>query len=748
MLEMRETMSYEPHSPECDDDLLEFSDDVAALAPTVAPWRILAVDDDNDFQAAIAFSLKDAVLLERPVILTQACSMTEAVRILAKQPEFSIVLVDVVMETDDAGLRLVKAIREMLGHFDTRIILLTGQPGFAPIDSVMSRYDLSDYCLKSDINRRGIKNILSGSLRAYRDIAAVSFARRSLNLILETSNRLVAKRRHEEIANIVLYEITRMLSLPAEGVVCVRSQECAVVEAEQILVIGAAGRLAPLIGETASKLPDSEIAEALVRALREKRDLCTRDGQVLFFPPHLCFEHYAVYVSTGRQLQQTESELLKVFIDTAARGFGTAKLLNNLERQAFVDPLLDLANRNAMLREIQRAMDNPDAAPQNLLKIDIDNFNGINSVFGSEHAADMLIAVRDAILKVFPPPHFLARVAPDRFYVIGPSELVNFEAAEPVFAAPLSVGGNEYLVTACYALVPLASVGPSPEDVMRAINASMRVAKAKGSGSCQQYDPAFESEARRRFSLSSRLAQAIPGKEFLTLMQPQIDLASGRMIGGEVLLRWNHAGGATPPGEFIPIAEQSVLIHKIGQTVIAQTFAALAALSKAGREDLTLSINVSPREFENENFVAALLAQCEATGIPASRIELEVLESAVMIHFELIRRQLAQFRQAGGSVAIDDFGTGMSSLAYLMELPHDRIKIDRSFISRLQSGEANQRLTRMIVDLGLSLNKTVIAEGVETPAQAEWLLANGCQQAQGWLYARAMPLDEFIAFCR
>ncbi|WP_374475172.1 DUF3369 domain-containing protein [Zoogloea sp.] len=276
-------MSYEPHTFGNDDDLLEFSDDVAVPAPTVVPWRILAVDDDSDFQAAIAFSLKDAVLLDRPAILTQACSMTEAVRILAKQPEFSIVLVDVVMETDDAGLRLVKAIREMLGHFDTRIILLTGQPGFAPIDSVMSRYDLSDYCLKSDINRRGIKNILTGSLRAYRDIAAVSFARRSLNLILETSNRLVAKRRHEEIANIVLYEITRMLSLPAEGVVCVRSQECAVVEAERILVIGAAGRLAPLIGEMVSKLPDPEIAEALVKALREKRDLSTRNGQVLFF---------------------------------------------------------------------------------------------------------------------------------------------------------------------------------------------------------------------------------------------------------------------------------------------------------------------------------------------------------------------------------------------------------------------------------------------------------------------------------
>ena len=730
------------------DDLLEFSNEVATSTPTCAPWRILAVDDDADFQAALAFSLKDATLLERPIMLTQAYSMAEAARLLAKGPEYSVVIADVVMETEDAGLRLAKAIREMLGHFDTRIILLTGQPGFAPIDSVMSRYDLSDYCLKSDINRRGIKNILTGSLRAYRDIAAISFARRSLNLILETSNRLVAKRKPEEIANIVLQEITRMLSLPPEGIVCVQSQPTATIDSRQIHIIGAAGRLATLVGATLAELESREISDALVTALHQQHDVNTRNGSVLFFPPHLTFEHYAVYVATGRKLQQTEYELIKVFIDTAARGFGTAKLLNSLERQAFVDPLLDIGNRNAIRREIQRAIDNPEAAPQNLLNIDIDNFNGINAAFGSEHASQLLIAVRDAVLKVFPPPHFVARVAPDLFYVIGPAELVDFESAEPIFAAPLTVDGNEYLITACYALVPLSAAGSTPEEVLRATNASMRAAKANGPGSHQRYNPSLEVEAKRRFAISSKLAQALCGNELTTLIQPQIDLTTGRMIGGEVLLRWNHAGHATPPSEFIPIAEQSALIHKIGQAVIDQTFAALSALAHAGREDVRLSINVSPREFENEDYVRALLARCDVAGIPPSRIELEVLETAVMTHFDRICGQLDQFRKAGGLVAIDDFGTGMSSLAYLMELPHDRIKIDRSFISRLQSGTTSQRLTGMIIDLGRSMNKTVIAEGVETAAQADWLLARGCQQAQGWHYARAISLDEFIAFRR
>lgn len=732
-----------------DDDLLDFSEEVPVASsppPCLASWNVLAVDDDRDFQAALAFSLKDAILLERPVVLTQVFSMVEAARILANRRDFAVVLADVVMETEDAGLRLAKAIREMLGYFDTRIILLTGQPGFAPIDSVMSRYDLSDYCLKSDVNRRGIKNILTGSLRAYRDIAAVNFARRSLNLILETSNRLVAKRKHEEIANIVLHEITRMLSLPPEGIVCVRSSVSSVVSPEQVLVIGAAGHLAPLIGSTTSNLPDPAVSAALVTSLREERDVDLSGGSVLFFPPHLSFEHYAVYVATGRRLEQTEYELLKVFIDTAARGFGTANLLNSLERQALVDPLLDIGNRNAMLREIQRAIETPEAGLQNLLKIDIDNFNGINSAFGSEHASQLLVAIRDAVLKVFPSPHFLARVAPDMFYVIGPADLVNFAAAEPIFTQPLRAGGNEYRVTACYALMPLSDPGMTPEEVLRAVSSSMRAAKRNGPGSRIRHDPAFEAEARRRFAISSDLAQALSGEELTTVIQPQIDLASGRLVGGEMLLRWKHAGNPIPPAEFIPIAEQSVLIHKIGQRVIAQTFAALKALDKAGRGDLTLSINVSPREFENGDYVTTLLAQCAAAGISPARIELEVLESAAMTNFDRIRGQLQQFRQAGGAVAIDDFGTGMSSLAYLMELPHDQIKIDRSFIARLESSEDSQRLTRTIIDLGLGLGKIVIAEGVETQAQADWLLVHGCQQVQGWHYARAMALHEFIAF--
>lgn len=731
-----------------DDEILVFAEEEAVTAPTLAPWRVLAVDDDPDFQAAVAFSLKDALLLDRPLELVHASSMAQAVRVLAKGPEFAAVLVDVVMETDDAGLRLVKAIREMLGHFDTRIILLTGQPGFAPMDSVFDRYDLSDYCLKSDIHRRGIKNILTGALRGYRDISAVSFARRSLNLILQTSNRLVGKRRQDEIANIVLSEISHMLHLPPDGVVCVKAKSERHAGTDNIVVIGATGALADLAGKAVNMLPDREITDALAAALHSQRDVATNHGRAVIFPPHLSFEHYAAYIATDRPLEKTEYELLKVFTDTAARGFGTANLLNDLERQAFVDPLLKIANRNAMVRHIQEVLDYPESTPQNLVKIDIDNFNGINAAFGYEHASQLLIAICAAIQRVFPPPHFLARVAPDRFYIIGPADQVNLEAAQAIFEHPILVEGNEYAVTACYARIPLTGSGKTPEEVLRATNAAMRAAKARGPGSRQDFNPAFEDAARQRFAVSSALAQAVPKGELQTMIQPQVRLADGRVIGGELLLRWFQANGTALPGVFIPIAEQSSLIHKIGQIVIQQAMQALIRLEQAGRGDLVLGINVSPREFENDNYVAELLHCCERHAVSPSRIELEVLESTVMGNFDRVSQQLAQFRAAGGAVSIDDFGTGMSSLAYLMDLPHDRIKIDRSFVRQIEHNMTAQRLTRMVIDLGRSLDKSVIAEGVEATPQAEWLRNEGCHQAQGWLYAAAMSLDDFIRFGR
>ena len=177
------------------DDLVQFApEDTARALDEGDCWRVLAVDDDEGFQRSTELALRNLRLLGRPLVLVQAYCLAEAARLLARDRDFAVVLADVVMETDDAGLRLVKGIREMLGLSEVRIILLTGQPGFAPIDEVMQSYDLSDYCLKSELAHRGLGNVLTAALRGYRDLRALSAARKGLQLILEASNRLSTAR--------------------------------------------------------------------------------------------------------------------------------------------------------------------------------------------------------------------------------------------------------------------------------------------------------------------------------------------------------------------------------------------------------------------------------------------------------------------------------------------------------------------------------------------------------------------------
>lgn len=184
-------------------------------------WRILAVDDDVKFQNSLSFAINKMTLMGRPLELIQAYSMAEASSLLGKDADFAVVLVDVVMETEDAGLRLVKAVRDLLGISDTRFVLLTGQPGMAPAESVMQDYDLSDYVLKSDLASRGIRNILTGAVRNYHQLKTISSARRGLQLIVESSNRLLGLRTLAQIASVTLSEIANLINVPDEGLVCV-----------------------------------------------------------------------------------------------------------------------------------------------------------------------------------------------------------------------------------------------------------------------------------------------------------------------------------------------------------------------------------------------------------------------------------------------------------------------------------------------------------------------------------------------
>lgn len=743
-------MATTPPAPRDTDALIGFRDEAPAPAASPASaWRILAVDDDQGFQQVLAHALHDLHILGRPIELHQAYSLSEAARRLAHDHDFAVILADVVMETEDAGLRLVKGVREMLGLYEPRIVLLTGQPGFAPVDEVMETYDLSDYCLKSDLASRGLKNVLTAAIRGYSHLIAVTSARKGLQLILEASNRLTTARTIEQIASAVLVELADLLKVPAEGIVCVEGLDGAeaLPEAEPV-IIGAAGQFETYLKGSLQNLPDRDIAECITAALSGRHPIARDDCQVLYFPRQHAMADYAVYLATGRPLEASEHELLGVFSANASKGFGNVALISRLDRMAFEDELLHIPNRSALLREIERLRIGQHGDQHRMLLIDLDNFSGLNDAFGVILGNRILDALVEPLRQAFPPPAMVARVTGDLFAVVGPAQLIDSAHAMAVFDQPLRLDNDLYRLTACITRISLDAVPGSAAELLRAAWTSLRAAKQRGPGSCTDYDPDIERQAGERFALMSRLGQDLQRDALFLVYQPQVDLDTGRIVGAEALLRWRTDDGLVPPGEFIPIAEKSVYIHAIGDRVVQQACQALKTLSTAGLADLTLSVNVSARQFDTPGLAERIAAHCADAGVGLRRLALEITETAAMTNFVQVAQALRTHRAAGGGVAIDDFGTGLSSLEYLRDLPADHLKIDLSFVRHLEQDERCRQIARMIIKLGRSLGVGLIAEGVETRAQADWLRDNGCHTGQGWLFAKPLPLPEFIAFCQ
>ncbi|MFP8967752.1 EAL domain-containing protein [Pokkaliibacter sp. CJK22405] len=774
-------------------DELAFLPEIEPVAITPKPspvWRVLAVDDDAEFQKSLSFALESMEILGKPIELVQAYSMAQASTMLAHSEEFAVVLVDVVMETDDAGLRLISAVRDILGVTDTRFILLTGQPGMAPVESVMQDYDLSDYLLKSDLGSRGIRTLLTGAVRNYEQLHLVSAAKRGLQLIVESSNRLLGIRNLTDIASAALAELATLIGVSDEGLVCVKRTPLATEELlsptrsadlktaaerqirekgmnwsaqhvhdldnsdlvdislREVTTIAASGRYADCVNFSLANLPDPEVRSALEKAMVLQSFLTTERGQVVFFPRSAALADFAIYVSTPRPLDSTELHLLEVFAANISKGFGNVALISKLDRLAYQDDLLGIPNQSALLRKMQALHRLRQAGQYHLVLLDLDDFSSLNTLFGMKFGDKLLESVAERLQKAFPPPCMVARLHSDVFAILGDEKQVSASQAHAVFDYPFTVNRNVYHLSACFSELSMDQPSREIADLLRYAVASLKLAKKEGLGSVKTFDPEIERRATQRYELLQRLHDAIELRKLELHFQPQINLQTGKVVGAEALLRWPTEDGMVPPDTFIPLAEQSSHIHAIGNLVSEMACEAIKRLDYEGYNDLLISLNYSPRQLEQPNILETLRQQCKMAGIAIDRLCLEVTETAMMQSFQQVGQLLERHRMRGGTVAIDDFGTGFSSLEYLLELPADHLKIDKTFVARLESDSHCRSLVMMILSLGKQLGISVVAEGVETEGQANWLTEHGCDIGQGWYFGKAMPLPIFISWLK
>ena len=734
-----------------DDDLLELIEDEpdndrSQLPAAAAQWKVLVVDDDIDVHESTAFALQDLIIDERPVRLLHAYSAQEALDILRQEQEVAVILLDVVMETDDSGLRTVDAIRNDLGLATTRIILRTGQPGHAPEIDTIRRYDINDYKTKSELTRTKLYTTLTTAIRSFHQLSRLEANRRGLEKIIAASNQLIAEQGLASFAEGVILQLASLVDVPPEGLVCASMDDNDNEAPNRLKIIAAAGCYRHLIQHPIADIHDDRIIANLTQCLKERRNLISDHSVTFYFSGHQG-AGYAAFIDSVQPLDDMERHLLKLFCTNIALCAKNVQLVSQLHEFAFVDSLLDMPNRTAFLQHLDTEAGKGRLENQTVALIDVDQFAETNDMFGHAYGDLLLGAIATRLHTHLASDQYVARVAGDTFAVVGNRDQINVQTLAAILAQPFTIEGVARPVSVCMGFAKATGIDEDGRELLKNASIALKRAKSRGQGMAETYTQMAGEESKEHMRLLQGIHQAFTDQRLFLVYQPQVNLLTNRVVGLEALLRWRtEQGELVPPGRFIPVAERSGLIVALGEWVLRSSLDAFGTIRRAGFDDLRLAVNVSLAQFKHPAILDMLDELLTENAVAHGWLELEITESVAIMGMNQVVALLKEIKKRQVDVALDDFGTGFSSLSYLDRLPIDRLKIDRSFISMLNSGPTGARIAETIVSLGQTLGIEVLAEGVEDCDQARILREIGCNEAQGFLFARPMPLDELLVW--
>ena len=511
---------------------------------------------------------------------------------------------------------------------------------------------------------------------------------------------------------------------------------------QKILAALIAGAFCLLVSYVAAERPNSENARALT-ALSE-RLLAVEDGDLVSPAPAL----------VQRTMPKVAAAVDSLFAEVRAS-------IENAHALGMYDPVTSLPNRLHFRSEADKLMSEVLGDAQcAMLFVDLDRFKMVNDSLGHARGDQLLIMVANR-LRVVVNAEFsgnaksrplVARLAGDEFTIFFPEVEAVAEieriARRIVLAIsePFELCSHSVDIGASIGIAVSPDHGVSIEALMRAADIAMYHAKEKGGGQHCLFDAELAAEHQQRIETEKALTDAVQRDEFVLVFQPQMSLVTGEVAGAEALLRWNHPrDGLRLPGTFIPIAERTGLIAEIGEWVVAEVATTIANWRRdgfAGR----LAFNISPRQVERPDFFVKLRQNFADAGVPLSMIELEFTESAAMEVSAPVLEEIAGLRADGAHVAIDDFGTGYSNLARLRSMPLDRVKLDPSLIADIDTSEKARVIVQAVIQLIKGVECEIVAEAVETVAQADILRAMGCDIVQGFVFSPAMFEQDFLAW--
>lgn len=441
------------------------------------------------------------------------------------------------------------------------------------------------------------------------------------------------------------------------------------------------------------------------------------------------------------------SHYVFLFIDITDR----KRVEDRLRFLSYHDALTGLPNRILFRERLEQALTSSRRSGSKIavMFLDLDGFKHINDRLGHEAGDEMLKQVGTRLQDCLRAVDTAARFGGDEFAVI----LLNVKLVKDIektaralfdaLSAPYRLGADLQRVTASIGITVYPDDGPDIDSLMRFADQAMYQAKSNGKDAYQFYTQEMTLFLATRLALMSGVGRAVANGEFVVYYQPQIDIQTGYVRGLEALVRWRHPEmGLIPPVQFIGFAEESGFILPLGEHVLRQACAQLAAWHAAGMHGLKAAVNLSGRQFRHHDVVAMVRRALADARLPATSLELEVTESAVIEDIESASRVFTELRELGVQTVLDDFGTGHASMAYLKRLPFDQLKIDRQFVNGIERDAHNAAIATAIIHMAHALGMTVVAEGVETAEELSFLDSLGCKYAQGYFTSPPLPAQE------
>ncbi|MBN9670699.1 EAL domain-containing protein [Roseibium aggregatum] len=717
-----------------------------------APWRILIVDDDPDVHEVTKIAVSGCRFEDREFELLHALSAAEARDILRRNTDIAVALVDVVMESDTAGLGLVNWIRSELENPFTRLILRTGQPGYAPQADVIMKFDIDGYAEKAELSRTKLITAIVTALRGYKLVTSLEANRQKLKQLNEQFSKIVEQNAVSEFAAAVVDFFEDLVGQPVDCFLCGPEalSDYGYTNRSDIRILAATGIFENMVELPVDLLSDHTVRKSVSQCISDRAAHNSEDGVAL---PLVTRKGMTGALFIGLPEDRIDelvgTEVVQLFVSNVALGYEKTALLEHIRDLAYVDRATGLSTYSGFVEVFQRHCLNE--GPLLVVHADIQRFGVVVDGIGDEKASAVLWRAGQRLSQTFPDALTIARKEKDEFLILlkgGDENKVQDIVArvEEAFQEPITLDDTQITLRMRLGFAPTGSEIREPEQLVRFASIALNDVRQKGLTNHAVFHPMMQEAALERLRLASMLTGATDKTEFFLNFQPIMAASDESIASFETLMRFRTPSGSLlNTARMIEAAEASGLISEIGAWMFKNAFKEFSQFSGLS-ESVRLNVNLSPRQVQTNRIYKDIEDAASAASLPLDRLVFEVTEGLFINNDQVTLSLLTWLRNKGAKIVIDDFGTGYSSFSYLRKLPVDGIKIDRSFIMNMDQDPDALAVVKSIIAVAKALDLSVTAEGVETVAQRGIMQDLQCDYLQGFLYSRPLSSADLARF--